>query len=113
MRTNINVSLRYLDSWLRGVGAVAINHLMEDAATVEISRSQLWQWIRRGAHLSDGRAITPELFEQMLAEELESIRASYGDAPNRLDDAATILRQVVLSEPFVDFVTLVAYEYID
>ena len=113
MRTNINVSLRYLDSWLRGVGAVAINYLMEDAATVEISRSQLWQWIRRGAHLSDGRAITPDLFEQMLAEELESIRASYGDAPNRLDDAATILRQVVLSEPFIDFVTLVAYEYID
>jgi malate synthase len=115
MRTNINVSLRYLDSWLRGVGAAAINYLMEDAATVEISRSQLWQWIRRGAHLSDGRAITPELFEQMLTEELESIRASYGDAAaqSRLDDAATILRQVVLSEPFIDFVTLVAYEYID
>lgn len=115
MRTNINVSLRYLDSWLRGVGAAAINYLMEDAATVEISRSQLWQWIRRGAHLTDGRPITPELFEAMLEEELTRIRASYGDAAahSRLDDAATILRQVVLSEPFIDFVTLIAYEYID
>ncbi|MFN7016988.1 MAG: malate synthase A [Fimbriimonadales bacterium] len=113
MRTNINVSLRYLDSWLRGVGAAAINHLMEDAATVEISRSQLWQWIRRKAMLSDGGPITPELFQQMLEEELASIRASYGSAPHRLDDAAEILRRAVLSEEFVDFITLIAYEYID
>jgi malate synthase len=113
MRTNINVSLRYLDSWLRGVGAAAINHLMEDAATVEISRSQLWQWIQRKAHLNEGHLITPELFEQMLNEELASIKASYAGTPHRLDDAAAILKKVVLSTEFIDFVTLVAYEYID
>jgi malate synthase len=113
MRTNINVSLRYLDSWLRGVGAAAINYLMEDAATVEISRSQLWQWIQRKACLSDGRTITPELFEQMLGEELASIKASYAGTPHRLDEAAAILKKVVLSAEFIDFVTLVAYEYID
>ncbi|MCS7208328.1 MAG: malate synthase A [Fimbriimonadales bacterium] len=112
MRTNINVSLRYLDSWLQGTGAVAINYLMEDAATVEISRSQLWQWVRRKAQLTDGRVITAELFQQMLSEELQSIKASYGSASHRLDDAAAILRRVVLSDEFVDFVTLVAYEYI-
>lgn len=113
MRTNLNVSLRYLDSWLRGVGAAAINYLMEDAATVEISRSQLWQWIQRKARLNDGRPITPELFEQMLNEELTSIKASYAGAPHRLDEAAAILKKVVLSTEFIDFVTLVAYEYID
>ncbi len=113
MRTNINVSLRYLDSWLRGTGAAAINHLMEDAATVEISRSQLWQWIQRKAQLSDGRTITADLFMQMLDEELSAIKASYGATPHRLDEAAAILKRVVLSQEFIDFVTLVAYEYID
>lgn len=113
MRTNINVSLRYLDSWLRGTGAAAINHLMEDAATVEISRSQLWQWIQRRAQLSDGRTITADLFMQMLDEELSAIKASYGATPHRLDEAAAILKRVVLSQEFIDFVTLVAYEYID
>jgi len=113
MRTNINVSLRYLDSWLRGTGAAAINYLMEDAATVEISRSQLWQWIQRKAQLSDGRTITADLFMQMLDEELSAIKASYGATPHRLDEAAAILKRVVLSQEFIDFVTLVAYEYID
>jgi len=116
MRLNINVSLRYLDSWLRGTGAAAINFLMEDAATVEISRSQLWQWIQRGAHLSDGRAITAELFEQMLNEELAKIESDLGSGTfqqGRFTEASEILRKVVLSDAFVDFVTLVAYEYID
>lgn len=113
MRININVSLRYLDSWLRGTGAAAINHLMEDAATVEISRSQLWQWIQRKAQLTDGRTITADLFLQMLDEELSAIKASYGATPHRLDEAAEILKRVVLSQEFIDFVTLVAYEYID
>ncbi len=116
MRININVSLRYLDSWLRGTGAAAINFLMEDAATVEISRSQLWQWIQRGAHLNDGRAITAELFEQMLQEELAKIESDLGSElfqQGRFADAAEILRKVVLSESFIDFVTLVAYDYID
>ena len=116
MRVNINVSLRYLDSWLRGTGAAAINHLMEDAATVEISRSQLWQWIQRGAKLTDGRTITPELFLSMLDEELAKIAEELGNdayEQRRFPEASEILKRVVLSPTFVDFITVVAYEYID
>jgi len=116
MRTNIAVSLRYLESWLRGTGCVAINYLMEDAATVEISRSQLWQWVQRKAQLTDGRVITPELFRQMLGEELAKIEAEIGSEAyrnSRYADAAAILERVVLAPQFIDFVTLVAYDYID
>ncbi len=116
MRTNIGVSLRYLESWLRGTGCVAINYLMEDAATVEISRSQLWQWVQRKAQLTDGRVITPELFRQMLGEELAKIEAEIGREAyrnSRYADAAAILERVVLAPQFIDFVTLVAYDYID
>jgi malate synthase len=116
MRTNIGVSLRYLESWLRGTGCVAINYLMEDAATVEISRSQLWQWVQRRAALTDGRVITPELFRQMLGEELAKIEAEIGSEAyrnSRYADAAAILERVVLAPQFIDFVTLVAYDYID
>jgi len=116
MRTNIGVSLRYLESWLRGTGCVAINYLMEDAATVEISRSQLWQWVQRRAQLTDGRVITPELFKQMLGEELAKIEAELGrDAyqRGRYTDAAAILERVVLAPQFIDFVTLIAYDYLD
>ncbi len=116
VRTNIGVSLRYLESWLRGTGCVAINYLMEDAATVEISRSQLWQWIWRRATLADGRTFTPDLFQQMLREELAKIEAEIGaDAyrQSRYTDAAAILERVVLTPQFIDFVTLVAYEYLD
>ncbi len=116
MRTNIGVSLRYLESWLRGTGCVAINYLMEDAATVEISRSQLWQWVQRKAQLTDGRVITPELFRQMLGEELAKIEEEIGSEAyhnSRYADAAAILERVVLAPQFIDFVTLVAYDYID
>jgi malate synthase len=116
MRTNIGVSLRYLESWLRGTGCVAINYLMEDAATVEISRSQLWQWVQRRAALTDGRVITTELFRQMLGEELAKIEAEIGSEAyrnSRYADAAAILERVVLAPQFIDFVTLVAYDYID
>lgn len=116
VRLNISVSLRYLESWLRGTGCVAINYLMEDAATVEISRSQLWQWIQRGAQLTDGRTFTAELFEQMLNEELGKIADELGNdayQQSRYADAAAILRRVVLAEEFVEFVTLVAYDYLD
>lgn len=116
MRVNINVSLRYLDSWLRGTGAAAINFLMEDAATVEISRSQLWQWIQRKAQLNDGRPITPELFLSMLDEELAKIADDLGNdafQQGRFAEASEILKRVVLSDSFVDFITIVAYDYID
>ncbi|MFQ3610938.1 MAG: malate synthase A, partial [Fimbriimonadales bacterium] len=83
---------------------------------VEISRSQLWQWIQRGAHLNDGRAITAELFEQMLHEELSKIESDLGSdlfQQGRFAEASEILRKVVLSDSFIDFVTLIAYDSID
>ena len=75
----MNVGIQYISSWLRGNGAAAIYGLMEDAATAEISRSQVWQWIRHGAQLDDGRAVTPELVRELATEELEKIRAEIGD----------------------------------
>src|SRR5438445_10351209 len=91
LRGNISLSLRHLESWLRGVGCVSINNLMEDTATVEISRSQIWQWIHHGAHWPDGREITPELFHTFLAEELATAEAAGSGAllaQSRLSAAA-------------------------
>ena len=79
LRSNVNVGIQYISSWLRGNGAAAIYGLMEDAATAEISRSQVWQWIRHGVRLDDGRHVTPELVRELEDEELEKIRAEIGD----------------------------------
>ncbi len=113
LRNNISVSLQYLDSWLRGTGCVPINNLMEDAATVEISRAQIWQWIRhpRGV-LDDGRKVTIELFHQLMTEELAKIAERLGEqeyAQRKFADAAHILDQVISDEQFVEFLTLPAY----
>jgi len=117
LRTNINVSLQYMESWFRGSGCVPINNLMEDAATVEISRSQIWQWIRhpRGI-LVDGRKVTVELFRQMMAEELGKIKEMVGEQeyPSRkFAEAAQLLDKIITSEEFVEFLTLPAYGYMD
>lgn len=115
LRTNINVALLYLESWLRGVGAAAIYDLMEDTATAEISRAQIWQWINNpDARLDDGRPITLELVRGWLPEELEKIRALVGEdwyAQGRFADASTIFDQLVGGE-FADFLTLLAYDYL-
>ncbi|GHO92474.1 malate synthase [Reticulibacter mediterranei] len=116
LRNNISVSLQYLDSWLRGTGCVPINNLMEDAATVEISRAQIWQWIRhpRGI-LNDGRKVTVELFRQLMAEELTKIQTALGEqqyAKRRFDTASQILDQIISSNDFVEFLTLPAYRYL-
>ena len=79
LRSNVNVGIQYLSSWLRGNGAAGIYGLMEDAATAEIARGQVWQWIRHGATLDDGRQITPELVRELEDSELEKIRAEIGD----------------------------------
>jgi len=113
LRTNINVTLQYIGSWLGGNGCVPINHLMEDAATAEISRSQIWQWIRspRG-ELSDGRKVTIELFRRLLAEELRKVSSAPGASGSRFDEAAWLLDKLVSSDEFVDFLTEPAYEFV-
>ena len=116
LRANVEVSLRYLASWLTGNGAVAIHNLMEDAATAEISRSQIWQWVHNGVVLDDGRTVTADLVESLLAEEAASIRAEVGaDAwtGRGFDRAETLFAAVALADDFADFLTLPAYELID
>jgi len=115
LRTNINVALLYLESWLRGVGAAAIYDLMEDTATAEISRAQIWQWIHNpDARLDDGRLITLELVRGWVPEELEKIRALVGEewyTRGRFADASTILDRLISGE-FAGFLTLLAYDYL-
>jgi malate synthase len=113
LRTNISVGVQYLESWLGGNGCVPINNLMEDAATAEISRAQVWQWIRhpRGV-LTDGRKVTVELFGQVLVEELDKLRAQLGDAAyaqRRFAPAADLFSRITTSDAFVDFLTLPGY----
>ena len=110
MRMNVNVALQYLDSWLRGIGAAAIHNLMEDAATAEISRAELWQWIRHGARLTDGRPVTAELYTRIRDEELQRL----GTMPqSRLADAARLLDEFVLGKEFVEFITIPAYRILE
>jgi malate synthase len=115
LRSNVNVGIQYISSWLRGNGAAAIYGLMEDAATAEIARSQVWQWIRHGATLDDGRAITPELVRELESSELEKIRSEIGDdewfeTEGRPDLSRSLFERVALSDGFVEFLTLPAYE---
>jgi malate synthase len=113
LRTNISVCLQYVGSWLAGNGCVPINHLMEDAATAEISRSQIWQWIRspKGV-LDDGRKVTMNLFRTLLAEELRTLNGTRGASSLRYDDAAWLLDRLVDEEEFIDFLTEPAYEFV-
>jgi malate synthase len=110
LRLNVSVALQYVNAWLNGNGAAAINNLMEDAATAEISRSQIWQWIRHRATLEDGRPITRDLYRQVCAEEL----ARLGRPSNeRYEESAELLDQLVLNEDFVEFLTIPAYRLLD
>jgi malate synthase len=116
LRGNVSVALQYLEAWLRGNGAVGINNLMEDAATAEISRSQVWQWIHNGVRLADGTAITAGLVHRIEDEELAAIRAARGEqawSASRFDDARTLFERVALADDFADFLTVAAYELID
>lgn len=110
LRMNVEVALVYLDSWLSGTGAVAIHNLMEDAATAEISRTQLWQWIRREAPLAEGGTVTAELYHRVRAEELAKLG---GPSRSRLGRAAELLDQVVLARKCPEFLTLAAYPDLD
>ena len=102
LRTNVDIGIQYLESWLRGVGCVPIYNLMEDAATAEISRSQVWQWLRHGARLSNGRQVTPGLVESLMAEEMETKQLSGG-----------MFGKLMTGSEFPEFLTLVAYEHLE
>jgi malate synthase len=116
LRLNINVAIQYIGAWLAGQGAVPIYNLMEDAATAEISRSQVWQWIRspKGV-LDDGRKVTKPMVAAMIPEEMQKIRDLLGPAfaAGKYDDAAKIFADLVDNDSFVEFLTLPAYERID
>jgi len=105
VRQNFNVGVLYLEAWLGGSGAVPLYNLMEDAATAEISRTQLWQWIHHGAKLDDGRTVDEKLYRRIRDEELKSI----GSRPH-IDRAARIFDALILSDTLADFLTVPAYE---
>jgi malate synthase len=107
LRWNIDVGLQYLESWLRGSGCVPIYDLMEDAATAEICRSQVWQWVKHGAKLGDGRRVTYPMVREVIAEKKRQL------AGGRMAEAAEIYEQMITSPDFAEFLTLVAYDYID
>jgi malate synthase len=115
LRTNVGVGFQYISLWLTGRGAAAINSLMEDAATAEISRTQIWQWIHHGAELDDGRTVTPELVRQVLDEETAKIREQVGEevwSRGRPDETRRLFEHVALTEELVEFLTLPGYAYL-
>jgi malate synthase len=109
LRWNIDVGLQYLEAWLRGVGCVPIYNLMEDAATAEICRAQVWQWVKYGAKLDNGKPVTAEMVNQVVDEQL----AKSGQRTGEFIKAAQVLRQMMTSSEFQEFLTLPAYNFID
>ncbi len=116
LRSDVNVTIQYVSSWLRGNGAAGIYNMMEDAATAEIARSQIWQWIHHGAELTSGQQVTRDLVRTVADEELAKIRGEVGEeffAKSRADDAMAIFEQVCLGDELLEFLTLPAYELLD
>jgi malate synthase len=117
LRNDVNVGIQYISSWLRGQGAAPIFNLMEDAATAEIARSQVWQWVHNSVKLAEGQAVTAELVRQTATDELEKIREQVGDeffySEGRPDQSRALFEQVALADEFVEFLTIPAYEYLD
>jgi malate synthase len=115
LRHNVRVGIQYIESWLRGVGCVPIYNLMEDAATAEISRAQVWQWIKHQARLEDGSVVSPDRFLSVVAEEMERVRAEIGDerfARGKFQEARKLFERLSLAPKFEDFLTLPAYELV-
>jgi len=106
LRNNISVGIQYLASWLRGQGAVGIFNLMEDAATAEISRSQVWQWLHNGIELDTSEKVTKDLVERLADEEIEKL----GGEPGSYDAARSLFMEMALADDFPEFLTLPAYE---
>jgi malate synthase len=115
LRGCIRVGVQYIESWLRGNGCVPLYNLMEDAATAEICRAQLWQWIRHGARTSDGRLVTEGRFDRMLTDELDRIHREVGAARlagGVFPTAARLFAQMIKQDTFDEFLTLPAYEHL-
>jgi malate synthase len=116
LRENIRVGVQYLEAWLRGKGAVPLYGLMEDAATAEISRAQIWQWLKFAAPLDDGRKVTPELFKAALADEMTRVREALTPAiydQGRFPKAIELFSKLSLAPAFEEFLTLPAYRMLD
>ena len=115
LRQNVAVGIGYVEAWLRGIGCVPLFNLMEDAATAEISRAQVWQWVRHNQKLDDGRAITKELVREIVREENDKVKAQMGEenyAKGRYEDAAQLMIDLVEQPQFYEFLTLPAYDRI-
>lgn len=116
LRLNVNVGILYIESWLRGAGCVPLYHLMEDAATAEISRTQVWQWLRHQAKMNTGVSVDAALVKKIIVEELEKIRAAMGPEKfnaGRFGDASKIFESMSTNSHCPDFLTLEAYDYLD
>jgi malate synthase len=114
LRLNVDVGIQYLESWLRGNGCVPIYNLMEDAATAEISRTQVWQWLHHGAKLADGRQVTDEMVRQAIPEQLAHIKEVVGENydKGKFPLASELFEKMMTSEQCKDFLTLEAYRYL-
>jgi len=116
LRININIGIQYMGAWLAGIGCVPIFNLMEDAATAEISRAQIWHWIRSPLGvLDDGRKVSKQLFRELMPQELTKVRDMLGDkgyAAGKYEAGAKMFEELTLAEDFVEFLTLPAYDYI-
>lgn len=116
MRHNIRVAVQYIEAWISGNGCVPIYGLMEDAATAEISRASIWQWIKHGKALSNGQVVTKALFEQMLAEEMAVLEQELGSRIFELGNyqqAAKFMNEITTSDELEIFLTLPGYQYLD
>jgi malate synthase len=116
LRHNVRVGVQYLEAWLRGLGCVPLYNLMEDAATAEISRTQVWQWVRHGATLVDGRAVTAELVREVTAEEQQTIEREIGSDryhAGRFPEATELFLRLATAPDCEEFLTLPAYEMLD
>jgi malate synthase len=116
IRQNINVGILYIESWLRGVGAAAIYNLMEDAATAEISRTQIWQWMKAAATTYEGKTVTPNYINSLLPEELEKIKKYVGEEAyqkGKFIDAIALFKELIFGEEYVEFLTLPAYDLLE
>ena len=112
VRKNINVGILYLEAWLRGHGAVALYNLMEDAATAEISRTQLWQWLKNEVELEDGRKFDQALYDTLFQDEVQGLKREFGEVLPKLELAIEIFNKLVMADEFEEFLTLPAYQHI-